>query len=884
MWTEPPLRAAGLAMMVLCAGCSSDPASVPPTRWIEADPQQIVDRSFFLESETIFEITPSNSDADQWQTWGVRSVEFKGRRAVLTPEGRWAGLSREVDVDASAVAAIEVTASGARQVMVDWAGPDGVFSPQQRVEVKISPHTPATMAPTRLQVADHPLWNGRIRALRVGAVRAASKKTVTFESVRGIAEQVRPERLEELVGQPWKVDVDHEVRNALLGLVGSPVEREVQVPDGGVLRFGFAVEPRQTKAVGFVIAADAGAGSERVIFRKQIEAGGGGAWHDAEVDLSPFSGRLIQLVLRVEADGLDPRLGFPVWSNPEVVAPAGRRPPNLLVISVDTLRADRLSLYGYDRVTSPGVDRWAAESAVVFDNTVVQAPWTLPSHVSLFTGLEPVHHGINFREQASPSFEMLAEYMRRLGHATVAITGGGFVHPSFGFSQGFDSYRYWSARYRSERELEDGVERALNWLDRNGDRPFFMFFHTFEVHGPYRARQPYYDRLQRDGPEPPNGVVRVMDGPVSAADGFRRSHGFFTLESPEGSDERTRLGEEALPMVSLLYDSQVAYMDAQMARLLAAIEACGPTTVVFTSDHGENIGERGDAGHGPLDDANLMVPLIVAFADGRGAGSRVLSQVRSIDIAPTLLDVFGIAPAAAMDGLSLLPAVDDPSVFHSRPAWSYNPAMNLGIAVRLDNRFKYRFNDTAWSPVFGDDAWFDLEADPWESSVDGVPWSGSEDVRQWTAEALAGAVGWRLRISNRGAEVFSARLSSDALQPAKVKRVPGGGGSVDWRGHGRAKVLVEPGRDLTLSLLATESSPVTVASDSSAEGELVPSHGALPVRLALTAEGWLADEDSLRDGEVVVELWRVGQEVAAGQPAEFDPELRERLEALGYLQ
>jgi hypothetical protein len=239
-----------------------------------------------------------------------------------------------------------------------------------------------------------------------------------------------------------------------------------------------------------------------------------------------------------------------------------------------------------------------------------------------------------------------------------------------------------------------------------------------------------------------------------------------------------------------------------------------------------------------------------------------------------------------MDGQSLLSAVADPGRFQDLPGWSYNPAMNLGISVRLDGRLKYRFNDTAWDPAYGREAWVDLDVDPWEASADGVPWPGHDETRRWTSEALSGAVGWRLRISNRGPMAFSARLRSEALQPAKVKRLPGGGGSVQWRGHGRSMVVVEPGRDLTLSLLATGTPAVVVEADGSAEAELAPPDrdGTLPVRMAFTAGSWTTDPEALPDAEALVELWPVGQENSSGAEAEVDPELRERLEALGYVQ
>jgi arylsulfatase A-like enzyme len=877
----------GIVVATLLTGCDgvrSQPLAVVD-RWIEDDPDGPLNLAGLVAAEPVLELAPDGA----WQPEPGTSATRSGGRLELDLERRWGGVTQAVDLDAADVSVVEVSVDGARGVMLDWAREDEPLSRERRVEIWLPPHRPTRTEPVRVPVAGHRFWSGRIRVLRVGVVRPPEGRgVVVLRGVRALSERIRPEAIADAVGRAWKVDLGGDVRNAVAALPGRPMARLLEVPAGAELRLGYAVEPRQAAAVTFVVDAEREDGTRAELLRATASGGDDPRWRDARVDLSRFQGERVRLVLDTATDEpLDPASGLPMWSSPEVVAPAEQRRPNVVVISIDTLRADRMSMYGYHRATTPELDAWAARSAVVFERAVVQAPWTLPSHVSLFTGLEPFHHGVNFRRPAPPRLEMLAEYLRREGYATAAVTGGGFVHPSFGFWQGFDSYRYWSSRLDSGRELDSGVEQAIAWIDANGDRPFFLFFHTFEVHGPYRARQPYFDQLDRKGPAAPDGVIRVMDGPVSAADGFVRAPGYFTLESPEGATSRRRLGVDDLAMVSRAYDSQVAYTDRRIAALLGRIAQAGPATVVLTSDHGETIGERGDAGHGPLDDANLMVPLAVAFADGRGSGRRIPVQVRSIDILPTLLESLGIEPRGEIDGQSLVPLVDGRVEPAHRPAWSYNPTMNLGIALRLDDQFKYHFNDTAWAPVGGAESLFDLDADPFEETPLDHAWDGLADARRRTGALLGDAVGWRLRLINGSPAELMLRLASGAIQPAKVKILPGAQGSIRWRGSGAAEVTVDAGGELTIALLEAALGVVSISAPPNGGNrvELAEPAAGEVVRRTLTTVGWIDDAGGGAEVLMVAELWAVGDPSdSPAEPDGDDPELRQRLEALGYVQ
>jgi len=150
-------------------------------------------------------------------------------------------------------------------------------------------------------------------------------------------------------------------------------------------------------------------------------------------------------------------------------------PPNIILISIDTLRADRLSLDGRQPPSSPRIDSWARRSAVTFRAAVAQAPWTLPSHCSMLTGLDPLHHGVNHPFEAAPDeLVTLAERLSREGYYTAGITGGGWLHPRYGLADGYDRYRYWTGEQRGDEELAAHAEIAADWLEELRE-PFFLF-------------------------------------------------------------------------------------------------------------------------------------------------------------------------------------------------------------------------------------------------------------------------------------------------------------------------------------------------------------------------------------------------------------------------
>ncbi|MCK9463495.1 MAG: sulfatase-like hydrolase/transferase [Proteobacteria bacterium] len=286
---------------------------------------------------------------------------------------------------------------------------------------------------------------------------------------------------------------------------------------------------------------------------------------------------------------------------PQVV----RGRPDVVIVSIDALRADRLGAYGYRIGTSPGLDAFAEES-VVFDAHHSQAPATLPSHASLFTGLDPDHNGVlsNGFYRLGAGATTLAELLSGAGYRTGAVVASSVLSKEFGLDQGFASYdARFEASHRMPRiDAKTVTDRAVAWLDqRSSDESVLLFLHYFDTHKPNVApsRFAFADR----------------------------------------------------------YDSDVAYVDEQLSRLFAELKRRGRyegALVFVTADHGQSLGEHHLSGHtGILYEQTLHIPLIVHFPGGAERGLRVAALTRSVDVMPTALAAAGIAAPAGIDGIDL---------------------------------------------------------------------------------------------------------------------------------------------------------------------------------------------------------------------------------------
>jgi arylsulfatase A-like enzyme len=315
--------------------------------------------------------------------------------------------------------------------------------------------------------------------------------------------------------------------------------------------------------------------------------------------------------------------------------------PSVLLVTIDTLRADHVGVYGAVQAETPRLDALAA-AGTRFENAIASTPLTLPSHASLLTGLDPPRHGVrhNGVYRLDGEIETLAERFRAAGYTTGAVTGAVVLARRYGLDQGFQSYDDGTSSRRSgaggflERRAAEVTERALAWLAQ-ATRPFFLWVHYYDPHHDYRPPQPFAERFSA---------------------------------SP--------------------YDGEIAYVDTQLGRLLDGLEPGGShreTLILVTSDHGESLGEHGESTHAyTLYDAVLRVPLILR-GPGVPRGRVVESLVRAVDVAPTLLALTGLPVPAEADGEPFIPHLMDGASPPARVAYAET------LATRIEQ---------GWSPLF----------------------------------------------------------------------------------------------------------------------------------------------------------------------------------------
>jgi arylsulfatase A-like enzyme len=419
-------------------------------------------------------------------------------------------------------------------------------------------------------------------------------------------------------------------------------------------------------------------------------------------------------------------------------APTPARPPHVVLIVADTLRQDYLGFYGFDGPVSPALDRFARD-AVVFDDAISAAPWTKPSMVSMMTALPPERHGLvseagtgtngGQTQVLRSDVPVLATALRNAGYRTVALYANPWLKPGSGLDRGFDQYTF--VRRPGHRISEQAVQ-----LLAGADRPLFLYLHYLDPHGPYRCGAED-ERLLADSAS--LGDDRAL------ASGEARLLGYLTQtrltptrltptrptraerdDDPPTSPEHENASQDdesarGVAFYRRCYAAGIRAFDAVLAPVLAQLSSAPrseDTVVLFTSDHGEGLGEHAASPtnrkgweHGwSLHHHQLRVPLLIRLPGGEYGGRRVRGVVSGLDVAPTLLDLAGVRPWPDVVGHSLRPLIEGrgtpppetrfASGVKGRPGW---------IAVR-DGRYKLLIATDSNTVAL-----YDLDQDPGET-------------------------------------------------------------------------------------------------------------------------------------------------------------------------
>ena len=453
---------------------------------------------------------------------------------------------------------------------------------------------------------------------------------------------------------------------------------------------------------------------------------------------------------------------------------------NVILISIDTLRADHLSCYGYERPTSPFMDSLAARG-VQFEHAISQVPGTLPSHMTMLTGLLPAEHDVFPPDGVlSEKIPLVAELAAEAGIRTAGFTEGGYVSGRYGFSRGFE--RFSDAHRGLNTDFEDGLFRGLEFLKsvRPGQQ-YFLFLHTYSVHDPYTPPLPYAAKyLDRQMPSEtelsePISPGYDLEDLTAARDEARMTrqrlaNDFVAGVLPPGAPKPTgptlsgfnrgdvAVPVEAIPVYQALYDGTINYVDDLLRAFENRLVDLGldeSTTIIITSDHGEEFLEHGRLAHEQVYDECLHVPLIF-YGSEVAPGAKIQNLVMTVDLAPTILELLGVAPPRKMTGRSLVPLIttgDGHEVDH-RDAYARAFVDPVETIFRLfEGR---RFQLVAESPQL-------LEKDPWVEravelhpvsskvtfkarsfheprsitvQVDGRPWGRMEIEPTWSSHEL----------------------------------------------------------------------------------------------------------------------------------------------------
>jgi arylsulfatase A-like enzyme len=471
-----------------------------------------------------------------------------------------------------------------------------------------------------------------------------------------------------------EVEIDHESRPVVL-TTGAPWSWTGRVPARAELHASLQLVPAAWRWVHRLQAvATLRAGRDREVLQvARASEGAGPVWLDLSADLGRWAGRRATLELSATLPGLPARLrgaNLVAWGPVALTGPGGeRRPaaaaaaaagrPNILLILVDTLRRDRLTPYGYRRETSPEIARRLAAPGTVMEDAYSQAPWTLPSVVSLMTGRYPgeLLGGDLAAYGIPPDVEPLAERLAAAGYETAGFLANPTMHVGAGFERGFRTFYAPPADPEWLRRHADDLNRhAQPWITayQDRDRPFFLYLHYIDPHDPY------------DNPETA-GNHSPFEGEYRGPVGGDWVHGIYSGKLALADPVRD------LAHLSALYDSEVHYVDRAIGELLDRLrpEVLARTLVLLTADHGEELLDHGGWKHGQtLYEEQIHVPLIWRWDGHIRAGRRLAGTVRLLDLAPTLAAAAGAAPDPRWQGMDLLPALTGAAPLAERPAFA----------------------------------------------------------------------------------------------------------------------------------------------------------------------------------------------------------------------
>jgi len=473
-------------------------------------------------------------------------------------------------------------------------------------------------------------------------------------------------------GKTRSIKLGREYRTALECSVPGKMTFRTKIPPSASLCFGYGVGSRpknkMTPPVIFRIYVH-NKQQKNIIFERELNEFG--KWKEAQVDLSDHRTEWIDLFgskLIFEVQAIDeknekiPSNMRAYWADPILINSKriAQNMPNVILVSIDTLRADHLHCYGYHRKDISLFMDSMAEKGILFEQAISQCPWTTPSHASIFTGLYPSSHGVNQTlflllrarhkreinityQGLNPDMATIASRFRKKNYITQAFCGGGTVSGDIGFAHSHSGY--------VEIDFaKESTEMVKKWIDGHKHLPFYLFLHTFRVHAPYTDLTYAHEVLSSEQTTSLQSFFENADNVIA--------------DQPKKLEQLDAFQKQ---VTETLYDGGIRETDKKLKEIVDFLKEkgmLGSTIIMITSDHGEEFGDHDPSqiydSHGKtLYDEILRVPLILYVPGAEYNGQKISSQVRLIDIFPTLCDLAGISyDKHDIQGKSLIPLIN----------------------------------------------------------------------------------------------------------------------------------------------------------------------------------------------------------------------------------
>lgn len=485
------------------------------------------------------------------------------------------------------------------------------------------------------------------------------------------------------------LSLDGSARRALLADTPRTYSFFLHVPKAGELVFDYGAADGETD---FVVSVGEDGSATRELWRKTSS----GKWAEGAVDLSAYSGKAVRLDLTTTAAAKGAGWGEIELMVPELPPkPASgnpaARPKNLVYVLIDTVRADVFEPFGGEgsEVKTPNFDKLSRD-ATVFSSAYANENWTKPSVATILSGLYPTSHDTQGENSTVPEkIDMLAERLDKAGFTSGAFIANGYVSRDFGFNQGWDYYTNF-IREKKNTTAKGVYREAIQWVNKNHKKPFFLYVQTIDPHVPHRVDSKYTS-LYYEGDY--KGVVGEAMGGLEQAD---------LSGSP-------RLTEDDYKWIRALYNGEVTYHDEHMGSLIARLEELGEldeTLFIISHDHGEELNDHGKMGHRhTLYDELLRGPLLMRFPARLPRGHVVDDLVEYVDLAPTILELLGLEASPHHEGLSLVPLLEGRPI--PRPRYVVSEFLQDRRALRV-GRWKMVRSDK------GIESMYDMDKDPGE--------------------------------------------------------------------------------------------------------------------------------------------------------------------------